>query len=229
MGEADREFEQRQRVAARLRQEPLADARGESGEPVDEERSGVGLVEWLEVVLGESGRVEEGLQSASERGHEPDSGASGPPSDERQHGRAGAVDPWQVVDDDEDRASGGGSNEQLERGVRRQQLVRRGPLTQTEGHRERFGVGRPQAIDAIEEWAQELVQPGEADVGLELRTGRPQEPCAGTPRIGGDHVEQRGLADPGLARDQHGPAFPRRAVDERGEPLNVLLLPDELA
>jgi hypothetical protein len=55
------------------------------------------------------------------------------------------------------------------------------------------------------------VQPGEADLTLELDAGRPQRPHPGIGRVGHRRLEERRLADPGVTDQHQRPAAPAGA------------------
>ena len=226
-GEGGRKLEQRERIPARLREQALADATGERWEPLVQERCGSSVIQRLQLMVEQPCPLEDRLAPSSERRQESDAGASGTPGDEGENGRAGAVDPWQVVDQRQDGAVGRGVHEKRERGVRGHELVRAGPVAQAKRHPKRFSMGRTQLIDLVEQRVQELVEPSEADVRLELGTRRPQQARAGALRVPGGDVEQRCLPDARIAGHQHRPALAGGVVDERGEAFDISIPPDE--
>ena len=79
-----------------------------------------------------------------------------------------------------------------------------------------------------EEWTEELVEPGEAQVGLELRAGSPQHERAGTRCLRRYDFQQHRLAHARVARQQQRPALNRGLIDKGAQELEVLVPPDQL-
>ena len=74
---------------------------------------------------------------------------------------------------------------------------------------------------------QQLVQPSEAESGLELCASRTEYPHTAPPGIRRDHVDQRRLADPSLTREQNRRAVRGSTFHHRGEKRNVPRAPNK--
>jgi hypothetical protein len=88
--------------------------------------------------------------------------------------------------------------EKGERRIGGHQLVRGGPVIQTQSDAQRLAVHRAQPLKSLEEWVENLVEPCEAHVGLELRASSTQHPGAGSRRMRRSDVQQHRLADTGI-------------------------------
>jgi hypothetical protein len=79
---------------------------------------------------------------------------------------------------------------------------------------QRVPVVRIQLVKVIEQREQQLVEPGEADLALELRARHAQDGRPGRGRGTSQAVQQRGLAHAGLAGQQHRSAADRGLLEE---------------
>jgi hypothetical protein len=128
-----RQLEHRERVAARLGQDPLADPFVDPpGDHRGQQRASVPLVEAGEPQLREVGQV--ALRARVTDGeHERDRLGEQSPRDESQHRAGRVVEPLQVVDDAQQRLLLGGGGQQAQHGKPDQEPVR----WVTRGHSER--------------------------------------------------------------------------------------------
>ena len=132
----------------------------------------------------------------------------------------GPVQPLGLVDQAEHRAGVGRLGEQAEHGHRDQEAVPAVPLCaplagglETEGAGQGGRLVLGQAPGQPQHRPQQLVEGGEGQLGLGLDPGRPED---GHPLgLPGGMVEQRGLADPGLAADHQDPAARPPGVREQ--------------
>ena len=82
------------------------------------------------------------------------------------------------------------------------ELRGRRAFAQAQGHVQSLGVQRGQVGQLGEARVEELVQRGKGDIDLELRAGRPQQPDPGAGGDGGGLVQQGGLPDARVTRQQ---------------------------
>jgi hypothetical protein len=79
---------------------------------------------------------------------------------------------------------------------------------------QRVPVVRIQLVKVIEQREQQLVEPGEADLALELRARHAQDSGPGRGHGISQAIQQRGLAHAGLAGQQHRSAADRGLLEE---------------
>jgi hypothetical protein len=136
--------------------------------------------------------------------------------DEQQGAQRPEVEPVGVVHDEQHGAVRREAPQQpVHPGAQRGRLVPRllpARRVQLEQRRHRPALMVRQTGDERAEAAQELGQRREPDVGLVPATVRAQHPDPGTAGVPGRGVQQRRLADAGLAHDDEG----RRHVGRRG-------------
>ena len=135
-----------------------------------------------------------------------------PPRHEHERLGRRAVEPVGVVDDAQQRPLVGGGGEQAQHGDRDQEAVLDPLGRQPEGAAQRGGLHVGQLAGAVEHRPQQLVQAGEGQLGLGLDAG-PRE-HAHPVGAGQRPLQQRGLADPGLAaQHQHTAARATRRLE----------------
>ncbi len=149
-----RQLQQRQRVAARLAHDPVADALVERTrhrgfqqrlriavvEPAHDE-----LLETLEVPL--AGRL-------AHREHQPDRLGAQPPRHEGQRLCRGAVEPLRVVHDADERVLLGRVGQQAQYGQADEEAIRGVPVAQAERGAERVVLRARKALEAVQNGAQ---------------------------------------------------------------------------
>jgi len=152
-----------------------------------------------------------------------------PAADEPDGGAAGAVQPVQVVDDDEQRAARCRLAEQGQRCVQHRQAFRSRAGAKAERDLQRQPAGTRETAQIAGQRADELVQAGEADVRLVLHPAAPDHLEPG----GGGHLRRRGqqgrLADAGLARQQQRRAIGTGLVEKRPEGGQLAVAADQAA
>ena len=89
--------------------------------------------------------------------------------DKPEHERAGSIYPLQVVDDHQQGFLRGRLRQQRQSRVANHQLIGRWAIAQTQRHLERRALRWIQSFDFVKERVQNLIQPSEAEVGLEFR------------------------------------------------------------
>ena len=187
------------------------------------------IVERLEFVAGQSSAIEEALGFGPHRRQETDTGAGEPTHGRSKHQRACSVQPRQVVDDHEQRASGGGVAKKSENRVRQHQSVRRHSGIQTQSDAQRLAIQRRQHGKAVEERMQNMVEPREAQLRFELCADSPKDPGPSRLCMECDDIEQRGLADTSVAGHQQRPTADSRLIDEPADELDVRVPADQLS
>ena len=143
--------------------------------------------------------------------------------DEPEHKRAGSIYPLQVVDDHQQGFLRARLREQRQSRVTNHELIRRWAVAQTQRHLERRALRWIQSFDFVEEGVQNLIQPSEAEVRLELRARGAQYAKAGIRCMCCCSVQENGLAYSGGSRQQERVTGGRRLVDERPEELEFLV------
>ena len=149
--------------------------------------------------------------------------ASSRASDERERLRRRLVQPLRVVDHADDRAASAAVSDSRPSTARRyEERVRDRAGAEAERRLQRVSLRRGQAVERVEQWCAELMEPGERQLHLGLDTGGAQHEHAivGAERV----VEQRGLADPRLAtQHQHTAAAGAGAGEQRAERRQLVL------
>ena len=144
--------------------------------------------------------------------------------DHAEHERAGAVQPRQVVDDEQQRLFLGRLLQERQDRGGDQELRWRRPHAQVKRHVQGPGEHGAELRHLVEAREEELVQGGIGDVRLELRSGRPEQPDAGVGGEGDGNAEQRGLSDAGIARQQQRvPGSGGGLAQEPSQPLDLRL------
>ena len=225
--ERDRKLQQREWVPLCLDQDAFANGRREVGEASVEQLPRRRLIEPLDLQLGKSSVIEEVLLSRPRCTEQADLAALEAPRDEAQHARARSVQPGQVVDDDEQRSSGGCLAKQHECRIRHDEPARRRALAEAERDVEGVPVDRRELRQRVQERQEDLVQAGEAHPGLELDAGRVEDPGAGGRRGLRCGVQELGLADTGLAGHEQGSAVGPGRGEERADPVQLRVAPDQ--
>ena len=211
------QLEEGQRVAARLRDEPLGDLVCRvSAQPGCQEGAGFLGVEAGEDQLGQAGRLEGRRRAVTRREHHCHPVRSEPSGAEQQRSRAGGVQPVCVVDDAQHEALLGSRRQQRERGHPHQEGLDSGTVILPERDREGTCLRRRKLLAQPGERTQQAVQCGEGERRLDLEALGAQH--CGSVAVGDHRVEQRGLADARLASYDDAAGRPAAGlVDERRE------------
>ena len=125
---------------------------------------------------------------------------------EPQHHHRFGIQPLHVVDHAHQRHLRRHLGQQRQHRQRDQEPVRRRPGHQPERAAQRVPLRPRQPLQLIGEREQEPVQPGITQLRLRLHPGQPGGLQASRRRGGDRLVQQRGLADPGLAAQHQGAA-----------------------
>ena len=144
-----------------------------------------------------------------------------------KHKRARPIHPLQVVDDHEQRFFRGSLHKQRQSRVTHYELIGRWAVTQTQRHVERRALWWAQVFDVVKEGMQYLIQAGEAEVRLELRTSGTQHAETRIGRMSCHGFQENGLAYSGRSGQHEGAAVGRRLVDERVKEFEVLVASEQ--
>ena len=220
-GQAARQLQQGERVAARLGHDPVAHALVQAPEDRGGEqcaRVGVGKPVHVELRQADERVL---LRRLADGEHHRDPLGQQTPGDEREHQRGGLVEPLRVVDHADQRKRFGGLGQQAQDGHGHQEAIRGSALLQAERDLQRGALGRRQRLQPVEQRRAQMMQAGERELHLGLHAHRPRDATPG--RLAGDVLQQRRLADTRLAA-QHQ----RRALadpDARQQPVQHRALP----
>jgi hypothetical protein len=196
LGQLVRQFEDRERIAARLRHQAIADPLVQpAGHHRREQRVRVLVREPPEHKLGQADQLAL-VSRVADREHKRHRLGQQPSRHEAQHLPRGNVEPLRVVDEAQQRPLGGHLGQEAKRGQADQETVR----SRARGQAQRDTQGRPlrlrKSLQPPEHRRAELVQARERQLHLGLHAGDPRHPEAG--RLARAMVQQRRLADPSL-------------------------------
>ena len=199
-----RQLQQRQRVTARLRDQPLphplvqrnADRRAQ-------QRARVTITQTLDHQLRQSLEL---ITRLTRHQHQRDRLRQQPPRHEHERLRRGAIKPLRVINHTHKRLLLGHLRQQAQHRQPDQKPIRRVPRPQPERHAQRVLLRGRKPVQPIEHRRAQLLQGRERELHLRLDTDRPHDP---EPRRGPDRgLQQRRLADPRLAAHHQHPALP---------------------
>ena len=205
------QLQQRQRVAAGLGDDPVADLGVQP--PADrrgQQRARVGIPQPGNGQPGQAGQLIVVVRRARGEDHGDRLGQQ-PAGRERQALHRGLVEPLRVIDQAGQRLVLRRGGQQAQHRQPDQETIRSLPLPHPERDRQRVALRPRQLVQPSEHRHAQLVQSGERELHLRLDAPGPDHAKAQRPasRI----IQQRRLADPGLAaHDQHGAAASPRPV-----------------
>ena len=214
-----RELQQRQRVAARLGDEPVAHelvkwpAQGRA-----QQRTRIVLVQAADRQRRQPGQLVRAVRAPSE--HQRRRLRLEATRHEGQRLRRRAVEPLRVVDQAHQRPLGRHLGQQVQHGQPDVDAIRRVARAQPERRPQRVPLRLGQAIEPAQHRPTQLVQPGEGQLHLGLHARRALQPASGRPL--GDVLQQRRLAHPRLSVDDQRPALAR--PDGLQQPVEVSTL-----
>ena len=209
-GKASRQLQQRQRIAAGLRNDAIAD-------PLIEHEPDHRSEERLRVPFAKSANLErrkplERLVGFARGEHQRDGLGQQPPGDERERQRRGVIQPLRVIDNAQQRPLVGRLRQQTQYRQPDEELIGRSPAAQSEHDPQRLVLGFGEASEAIEQRRAQLVKARICELHLGLHAG------------GTDHVEigsgvqevleQRRLPDAGFPSDHERASFARTDVGD---------------
>ena len=172
------ELQQRERVPARLGDQPLADVIVEpAGDDRGQQRACVVVVEPGELELGQTRNP----VRLTHREHHRDGLGEQAAGDEPEHLRGGLVEPLQVVDDAQQRLRLGHLRQERERGEPDEEAVRCRAGRETERDLQRLLLRCGEHVEVVQQRPVELVQPRERQLHLGLDARDLQHPEVARP------------------------------------------------
>ena len=216
-----RQLQDRQRVAARLGDEPVADA---LVEPARDD----GREQGARVLLGRALRAPARGRPPSSRSSVGSRTANTIATDSASSRRAtkprtwrrGGIEPLGVIDEAQQRPLRGDLGQQAERGQGDQEAVGSSAGRQAQRDAQSGLLGLGKRAEPVEHRRAELMQPRERQLHLGLDAGDPRDAKAG--RLPGAVVQERRLADARLAADDQHRAL--AAADVLQQPVERLTL-----
>ena len=206
-GQRRRELDQRERVAAGLLEQHVADGRRDraAGAEADQGLCRV-RVQAAELELAQPAGLEAPVAALARAEQHHDALGVESPGDEQQRVGRRRVEPLRVVDQAQDRAALRQLGDERQAGGRDQEAVA-GAVGEPERALQRAGLRGRQALEQVQRGTQQLVQPRERQLGLRLDSARREHVHVG--RAIAHVLEQGGLADSRLS-PQHERAAARR-------------------
>ena len=203
--ESTRQLQQRQRVAARLADDLIADLRVHGpGKHGVQQRVRIALRQTIHVELGQPGQL---VARRTRREDQADRFRLQAARDEREDLRRCAIEPLRVVHHADQRALLGHVGEQAQDRQSDVEAVRRRPGTEAERGPQRIALRHRETLETIQHRRQQLVQAGEGQLHLRLDAGGAHHPAAR--RLLDQVLQQRRLAHARLAPQHQRPALAR--------------------
>ena len=143
--------------------------------------------------------------------------------DEPEHKCAGSIHPLQVIDDHQQGFFRAHVRQQRQSRVAHHEPIGCWALAQTQRHLQRRALRWAQSFDVVKEGVQNLIQPSEAEIRLELRASCTQHAKAGIRGMSFHSTQEDGLAYSGGSRQQERVPVGRRLIDERVKELKFLV------
>ena len=227
VGEQRRHLEQRERVAAGARHEPLGHRQRDPGAlRALEQRARLRGPQRADLQPLEPGPDRD--RPAAVGAEQDDPLGAEPAAGEQQRLERAVVEPLAVVDERQQRLLLGGRGEQAQHARHDGVAIAARRLAERERPAQRGGLGRRDRVEPVEQRPEQLAQARERDVRLGLHPARAQDRHAGALRPGARVLEQRGLADPGLADEQQRAAPAGAGVAQQPvDPGPLLVAADE--
>ena len=223
-----RELGERQGVPGSFAQDPVphrrSRVRARDSRPMS--RASCSL-QRLQRQLVDAGRIERRCLAFAKPDHHHERIGAEAASDESERIGGWAVEPLDVVGDHQDRAASGGIREQREGRQGDEERVFGRSLDQSERHTERRVLRLRQRLEPGEDRPEQKVKAGERQICLRPDTGRREHSHLRGPGQLDSPLQQRRLADPGVAADQERPAAGRRLGDEAGDDPQLLVPTEE--
>ena len=207
-----RQLEQRQRIPARLGDDPVPDPLIQL-EPHCRARATRGRRRCAPRRTSSSGTCRSSLARLARGEHDPDRLRQQATGDEGQRQRRGLIQPLRVVDDTQQRTLLGHLREQAQHRQPDEEPIRGSAGAQPEHDLHGLPLRRRELLEPVEQRPAQLMQAGEGQLHVRLHPHRPHD---GQIRRRRDQVlQQRRLPDPGLAAQHQRPAL--AATDRRDQ------------
>ncbi len=197
------QLQQRQRVTARLGDEPLPHSLVQRHtQRRAQQRASVTTGQALNSKLRQPFEL---IPEVARHQHQRDRLRQQPPRHEHQRLRRGAIKPLRVINHTHKRALLGHLRQQAQHRQPDQKPIRRVPRPQPERDAQRVLLGDREPVQPIQHRRAQLLQGGERKLHLRLHTDRTRNP---EPRRGRDRrLNQSRLADPSLPANHEHPAL----------------------
>ena len=200
------QLHQRERIAARLGDDPVPDPLVEySRQRRGKQRARIAVCDPFDDQLRQTGELT-GVVGLADGEHHRDPLGEQAPCHERQRLRGRAIEPLRVVDEAHQRTRLGRIGQQTQCRQGDQEVVRGPAFLQAERHPQSISLGARDPVEAVEDRRAQLVQTSERKLHLGLHPCRSRDTTPG--RLLGDGVQQHRLADPWLAAQHQDPALP---------------------
>ncbi len=177
----------------------------------------VAIAQRLQSQLVDTGGVERRFVAFAKPHHHCERIGAEAAGDEGEGIGGWAIEPLDIVGDDQDRGAGGRVREERERCEGDEERVLGRSLDEAKRHAEGRILRLRQRVEPCEDRSKQLVEASEGQVCLGPDAGRMEDPH---PRGLGQHdgpLQKRRLADARIAVDQERPATGRRLDDEAGD------------
>ena len=212
------QLQQRQRITARLRDEPLPHPLIQRNpQRRAQQRARITITQTLDQQPRKSGEL---VARVTRHEDHRDRLRQQPPRHEHERLRRGLIKPLRVINHTHKRPLLGHLREQAQHRQPHQKPIRRVPRPQPERYPERVLLRGRKPLQPIQHRRAQLLQGRERELHLRLHTHRPHDP---EPRRGPDRRLQQGrLADPSLPANHQHPAL--SPSHRRKQPLQRLAL-----
>ena len=200
--QATRQLQQCEGVAARFRQDAVADARvHRPADPGRQDRACVVVAEPLDAELRQARELVR-VARLADREHHGDPLGQQPPRDERERLPGGSVEPLRVVDHARERRFLRLVGQQAQDCERHPEVIRGAAVLEPERLAQRVPLWTRKSAYLAEHRTAQLMQAGERELHLGLHSRGSNDAAAGC--VLHQVLQQRGLADARLAaQDQH--------------------------
>ena len=199
----ERQLQQRQRVAARLGDDQVADPRIQRpGQRLLQQRPRVVVLQPADFQLGQPGQVRARIAGCEDQ---PDRVGRQPPRREPQRLRRCVIQPLLVIDQADQRPLHIHLRQQALHGQPDQEPVWRRPGSQPERGPQRLPLRHWQLLGLVQHRRAQLMQTREGQLHLRLHASRARHPASSRPS--GHVIQQHGLAYARVAVHHQGPAL----------------------
>ena len=179
------------------------------------------VAQRLKSQLVDAGRIERRFLALAKPHHHRERIGVEAAGDEGERIGRWAVEPLDVVGDNQDRRADGRVRQQRERCEGDEERVLGRSLDEAERHAERRVLWLRQRLESAQDGSKQLVETGERQVCLGPDAGRLEDSHTPGPGQHDGPFQERRLADPRIAADQQRSAAGRRLGDEGGDDLQL--------
>jgi hypothetical protein len=209
------ELEKREWIAPPGFEDAPLRSRSECGETSAEQVGGSLVLERAQLQGGEAGLGEDSFLSRARCSKKADLTTSKTTRDEAENHGTGAIDPLEVVDDNQHGNVSGSVTKHGECGRRDDEPFGYWSFVQTQGHVQRISLEGAELGKRLLERIENLVEGRESHVGFELCAGRRKNPGAALRSRVRRNAKKGALADPWLAKEYECFVTARQAIQKR--------------